>query len=57
MAGIPTVKLWRIRFECGAVCTITAPTKLLARLNVRHDLGDYRAIDTVGLLRRPNWRR
>ncbi len=48
---IPSVKLWRVTFTDGATREVWAPTKLLARLNVRHGgLGDYRSIRTVGLL-------
>jgi hypothetical protein len=41
MTRIPTVKRWRVRVDTGECFEVLAPTRVLAVLNFRHDIGRY----------------
>jgi hypothetical protein len=49
--SIPSVKAWRVTFEDGDRVIVYAPTKYLARLNVRWGNYDFRPIKSIGLPR------
>ena len=48
---IPKVKTYQITTDDGAKHLVDAPTKLLAKLNFRHD-GNYDAIKRIGVVKR-----
>jgi len=47
---IPKVKTWIVTVEGGAKHEITAPTRYLALLNFRHEVG-YHVISSIGVKR------
>ena len=47
---IPKVKTWIVTVEGGAKHEITAPTRYLALLNFRHEVG-YQPIKSIGVKR------
>ncbi len=53
--SIPSVKTWRIVLESGAVYHVLAPTKFLAKLNLRagYRVETWGPIKSIGLLRSP----
>jgi hypothetical protein len=48
---IPKVKTYQITTDAGVKHLVDAPTKLLAKLNFRHD-GNYDAIKRIGVVKR-----
>lgn len=50
--GIPEVKLWQITLADGRVYHVTAPTKLLATLNLRAHPNNWGPIKTIGIIRK-----
>jgi len=51
---IPTVKTWIVTTEDGTKHEVLAPTKFLARLNFRHEIGwaFSHPIKSIGLTRK-----
>jgi len=47
---IPKVKTWTVTVESGEKYEITAPTRYLALLNFRHEVG-YQPIKSIGVKR------
>lgn len=50
--GIPEVKLWQITLEDRRRFHVTAPTKLLATLNLRADPNNWGSIKSIGIIRK-----
>jgi hypothetical protein len=48
---IPTVKTWIVTIENGTKYEVEAPTRRLALLNFRFEIG-FQAIKTIGLKRK-----
>lgn len=47
---IPTVKSWQVTTEDGTRYVVLAPTRYLARLNFRYEIG-FQPIRSIGRLR------